>query len=173
MNLTQLLANEFDSDFEVLLTLPVNSQIIIFKKINPDIDSLFIQGESLNEIAFNSIVSHLAQKAKDRRNQAIRRGATDKTDIDWMSAALLEHTYNSILSGDESVVLHISRKLSGWMQGIEMIDLGMESKTKSNPPTPEIRVINCPSCKAQYKVPTQKHIEVTCKKCSFKWKIYT
>jgi hypothetical protein len=124
MNLAQLLANEFDSDFKVLQSLPMNFQISIFRTINPVIDNLFNQGESLSENVFTSVVKDLAQKSKDKRNQAIRGGATVKADINWMSAALVEHTCNSILSGDASVVLHISRKLSGWMQGIELIDLG-------------------------------------------------
>jgi len=123
VNLAQLLAIEFDDDFKVLLSLPVSDQLTIFRKINPDINCLFVQADSLSEITFTSIVSHLAQRAKDRRNQAIRRGADDKRDIDWMSAALLEHTYNSILSKDISVTQHVSKKLMGWMQGMEMIDL--------------------------------------------------
>lgn len=123
MDLNKLLLREFEVDFDVLVQMPINSQISIFHKLNPDIDSLFIQMESLNENAFTSVVSHLALRARDKRNQAVRRGATDKNDIDWMSAALLEHTYNSILSGDDSVAEHVSKRLMGWMRGMEMIDL--------------------------------------------------
>lgn len=119
MDLNTFLLQEFDADFDILAKLPIKSQITIFKKINPDIDCLFKQMESLSQATLLSIVSSLAQTAKDNRNQALRQGALDKTDINWMSSALLEHTYNSILSGDITTAQHISKKLMGWMNAIE------------------------------------------------------
>ena len=35
------------------------------------------------------------------------------------------------------------------------------------------KIITCPRCKEKFKVPTGKHIEITCKKCSYIWKIHS
>ena len=131
--------------------------------------------DSLSEATFTSVVSALAQRAKEGRNQALRQGALDKTDNNWMSAALLEHTYNSILGGDKSAAQHISKKLMGWMNGMEMICMDQEIQNRSTIAGSEWKdhIIDCPSCKTKYKVPTNRHIEVTCKNCKYKWKIHT
>jgi len=171
----EYLLSEFDADFDALLGLPFQSQVIIFKTIDPYINSLLRQMETLSEETLTSVVVGLATRAKDRRNQALRQGAIDKTNTDWMSAALLEHFYNGILSFDKNAAQHIGKKLMGWMHGMDMIDLdlwgatplGNLNKSQSS------KVVPCPSCKSNFKVPLNKHIEVTCKNCTYKWKMHT
>jgi hypothetical protein len=94
--------------------------------LKPEIDSFFAQFEKLNdnEKLTTALLTNLSQRAKEKRNQAVRQGALDKTNINWLSAALLEHLYNSILSGDNSAIQHIGGSINGWMQGMDMIDLG-------------------------------------------------
>jgi hypothetical protein len=126
MNLINLLLSEFDADFSVLHNLSVDSQIKIYRMLKPEIDSFFAQFEKLNdnEKLTTALLTNLSQRAKEKRNQAVRQGALDKTNINWLSAALLEHLYNSILSGDNSAIQHIGGSINGWMQGMDMIDLG-------------------------------------------------
>ncbi len=126
MNLINLLLSEFDADFSVLHNLSVDSQIKIYRMLKPEIDSFFAQFEKLNdnEKLTTALLTNLSQRAKEKRNQAVRQGAIDKTNINWLSAALLEHLYNSILSGDNSAIQHIGGSINGWMQGMDMIDLG-------------------------------------------------
>ena len=126
MNLINLLLSEFDGDFATLHNLSVDSQIKIYRILKPEINSFFVQLEALNddEKLTTALLTNLSQKAKEKRNQAVRQGAKDKTDINWLSAALLEHLYNSVLSGENFAIQHIGGSINGWMQGMDMIDLG-------------------------------------------------
>jgi len=126
MNLINLLLSEFDGDFVTLHNLSVDSQIKIYRILKPEINSFFVQLEALNddEKLTSALLTNLSQKAKEKRNQAVRQGAKDKTDINWLSAALLEHLYNSVLSGENFAIQHIGGSINGWMQGMDMIDLG-------------------------------------------------
>ncbi len=119
MNMLELLVSEFESDLQVLFSLRIDKQKEVFNTINPKVDTLFTQMECLTEEDLNKFILIQVNIAKEKRNQAIRQGATDKTDTNWMSAAMLEHIYNSILSGDEKTVTHISKRLMKWMRDIE------------------------------------------------------
>jgi hypothetical protein len=119
MNMLELLVSEFESDLQILFSLQIDRQIEIFNTLNPKVDTLFTQMESLDEEALIKFIVIQVNIAKEKRNQAIRQGATDKTDSNWMSAAMLEHIYNSILSGDEKTVMHISKRLMKWMRDVE------------------------------------------------------
>ena len=126
MNLINLLLSEFDGDFAVLHNLSNDSQIEIYRTLKPEINSFFVRLEALNddEELITTLLSNLSQRAKEKRNQAVRRGAKDKTDINWLSAALLEHLYNSVLSGDNSAIQHIGGSVNEWSKKISTIEGG-------------------------------------------------
>ena len=91
--------------------------------MDPKINLLFSQMESLSEEDFINYVMHATSIEKDNRNEAIRRSAQYKSDTNWMTSSLLEYTYNSILSNDESIVSHVSKRLMKWMRDMEDLNL--------------------------------------------------
>ena len=107
------LFTSFNDDFLVLQNLPVNTQIEIYRILKTEINSFSNQLENINydEALTKIILTNLSQSAKEKRNQAVRRGAINKKDVNWLSAALLEHTYNSMLSEVNSAIQHINGKI--------------------------------------------------------------
>ena len=123
MDSNQTLVSNFESDLLVLFGMPIRNQNIVFRNIDPKINLLFSQMESLSEEDFINYVMHATSIEKDNRNEAIRRSAQYKSDTNWMTASLLEYTYNSILSNDESIVSHVSKRLMKWMRDMEDLNL--------------------------------------------------
>jgi len=141
MNLINLLISEFNDDFLVLQNLPVNTQIEIYRILKTEINSFSNQLENINydEALTKIILTNLSQSAKEKRNQAVRRGAINKKDVNWLSAALLEHTYNSMLSEVNSAIQHINGKINDWMQDISITEgekMGLLDSLLEKPESP-------------------------------------
>jgi len=54
------------------------------------------------------------------------------------------------------------------------LDSLIESKIiKTNLEPKGSTVVSCPKCQSKFKAPKGKHLEISCKSCRHKWKIYT
>ena len=136
---TKFLRSLFDADYQVLKSLPVNTQLVIYQKIRreySEIDSLMKGGHG-DQYLRAEIVSR-SNQAKSMRHLALEMGASGKDHPQWMIAAICEHLFNVLLAGDIDATAHIHGNIRAWMQVMELNErANKDSSSVGKSPTPK------------------------------------
>ena len=138
---TKFLRSLFDADYQVLKSLPVNTQLVIYQKIRreySEIDSLMKGGHG-DQYLRAEIVSR-SNQAKSMRHLALEKGASGKDHPQWMIAAICEHLFNVLLAGDTDATAHIHGHIRAWMHVMELVineRANKDSNSVGKSPTPK------------------------------------
>jgi hypothetical protein len=112
----------FEEDFAILRDdMPIDHQLHVYRLMRDDYNRL-VNAASSGASSLGKDAKQIILKAMKDRNAASARWH-DKRNPDWMAASMTEHLCNSIVSEDMDTFQKIYTTLSGWMSGMEMIDL--------------------------------------------------